>query len=94
MFYNNVCNTYHIRLCEAISDPYRLRQAIYVIFRYRMRSKALEIDPNDADAWNNKGNALYNLGNYNEAIECYDRALKIDPKNADARYNKGSALAE
>ena len=94
MFYNNVCNTYHIRLCEAISDPYRLRQAIYVIFRYRMRSKALEIDPNDADAWNNKGNALYNLGNYNEAIECYNQTLKIDPNYINAWYNKGVVLGK
>jgi tetratricopeptide (TPR) repeat protein len=52
----------------------------------------LEIDPNDADAWNNKGNALYNLGNYNEAIECYDQALKIDPKNVLVIENRDIVL--
>ena len=55
-------------------------------------TKCLEIDPNYAYAWNNKGLALYKLGRYEEAIECYDRALQIDPDNAVAWTGKGVAL--
>ncbi len=54
--------------------------------------QAIKIDPNYADAWNNKGIALRNLGKYDEAIECYDRAIKIEPNYADAWNNKGVSL--
>jgi predicted negative regulator of RcsB-dependent stress response len=54
----------------------------------------LKIDPNHADAWNGKGNALEDLNRYDEAITCYDRALKIDPNHADAWNNKGNALED
>ncbi|MGB7637922.1 MAG: tetratricopeptide repeat protein [Nitrososphaeraceae archaeon] len=37
---------------------------------------------------------LYDLGKYNEAIECFDKALKINPKYANALYNKALALGK
>jgi tetratricopeptide (TPR) repeat protein len=52
----------------------------------------LEIDSKYVHAWNNKGNALYELGKYNEAIKCYDKAIEIAPKNSDALMMKGMAL--
>jgi tetratricopeptide (TPR) repeat protein len=55
--------------------------------------KALEIDPQNADAYYNKGLSLSILKNYPEAIECYDKALEINPQNADAYYNKGLSLS-
>jgi|GEM_PF-4529823 len=45
-----------------------------------------------APAWNNKGNALGNLGRNEEALKSYDKALEIDPKYALAWNNKGNAL--
>ena len=36
--------------------------------------------------------AHYNMGNYKEAMECYDRAIEINPNDAAAWYNKGNAL--
>ena len=50
-------------------------------------------DFNDASALNNKGDALYNLGRYQEAMIYYDKALAIDPKNIDAIKGKQQALA-
>jgi tetratricopeptide (TPR) repeat protein len=55
--------------------------------------QAIEVDPNCAVAWNNKGLALNNLEEYFEAIECYDKALKIDPNCATAWNNKGFILS-
>ena len=53
--------------------------------------QAIEIDPNNADAWNNKGIALHNLRKYKEAIECNDRAVKIDPNYVKAWNTEGIA---
>ena len=55
--------------------------------------KALQIDPNDTVALNNKGVALSDLDRYDEAIQNYDKALQIDPNYTDALNNKGNALS-
>ena len=51
-----------------------------------------ELDPKNANAWYNKGNALRELGRYEEALRCFDKALEIDPKHVLAWNNKGIAL--
>jgi tetratricopeptide (TPR) repeat protein len=37
--------------------------------------KALELKPDLHEAWNNRGNALNDLGRWEEAIASYDKAL-------------------
>jgi tetratricopeptide (TPR) repeat protein len=54
--------------------------------------QAINISPNYAKAWNNKGLALHKLRKYQEAIEYFDRALEIDPEFARAWNNKGNVL--
>jgi tetratricopeptide (TPR) repeat protein len=54
--------------------------------------KSLEINPNDAYAWYQKGAALNNLNRYEEAMKSFNRATEIQPNLATAWYNKGSAL--
>jgi len=49
-------------------------------------------DSDDVWGWRNKGGALYFLGKYDEAIECYDKAIEIDPNNPVVWNNKGLAL--
>jgi tetratricopeptide (TPR) repeat protein len=44
------------------------------------------------EVWNNRGVALYGLGNFEEAMQSYDRCLAIDPENLDALRNKGFLL--
>ena len=55
--------------------------------------RALEIDPQYAYAYNNKGLSLSRLGRYEEAIAELDKALEIDPNALKAYYNKGLALS-
>ena len=55
-------------------------------------SKAIEINPNYAEAHNNQGNAQQELGRFNEALESYARAILINSNFALAHYNKGNAL--
>ncbi|MFN9258799.1 tetratricopeptide repeat protein [Microcystis sp.] len=54
--------------------------------------KALEIKPDDHDAWNYRGVALDDLGRFAEAIASYDKALEIKPDDHQAWYNRGFAL--
>ena len=39
--------------------------------------KALAIDPDDADAWFNKGETLMKMGNITEAARAFDRATDL-----------------
>ena len=41
--------------------------------------KALELDPEDAEAWYNKGASLPGLGRHEEAVRCLDKALELNP---------------
>jgi tetratricopeptide (TPR) repeat protein len=54
--------------------------------------KALKIDPKNAKAYRNKGNALDDLGDKAGAIKCFDEALRINPEYAMAYHGKGNAL--
>jgi len=49
-------------------------------------------NPQIPDAWNNRGVALFALGQIDEAIESYDHCLAIDPENLDAMRNKAFLL--
>ena len=54
--------------------------------------KAIKIDPNDANAYNNRGIAKVLLGGNNKgAIKDYDKAIEIDPKSTYAYNNRGNA---
>ena len=39
-----------------------------------------------------KGQTHLNLGQFDEALACFDEAIALDPANADAHVRKGSAL--
>jgi tetratricopeptide (TPR) repeat protein len=56
--------------------------------------KAIEINPQNSEAWYNKGNALDRLKKYNEAIMAYDKAIEINPKDEAVWYFKGDALRD
>jgi len=40
--------------------------------------KAIEIDPKYALAYNNMGNALKNIGRFDDALASYNKAIKLD----------------
>ena len=56
--------------------------------------KALQLNPNHTDAYNNMGMALYDQGRFGEAGESYQKAIKLEPNFADAHYNLGNALKQ
>ncbi len=55
--------------------------------------KALSLNYEYIDAYNNKGLSLSNLGQFEDAIKAYDKAIEINPEYVDAYYNKGNSLS-
>jgi tetratricopeptide (TPR) repeat protein len=55
-------------------------------------TKAIELNPNFAMAYNNRGVAyIQGKGNYDQAISDLSKALEIDPRYADAFHNRAFA---
>ncbi|MFM5961714.1 MAG: tetratricopeptide repeat protein, partial [Dolichospermum sp.] len=50
---------------------------------------AIKINPNDADAYHNRGNVRSALGDKQGAIDDYNQAIKINPNYALAYNNRG-----
>ena len=58
----------------------------------KMFDKALEINPEFAEAYLSKGAALGQLGQIEESIIMFDKVIEINPQFAKAYHNKGVAL--
>ena len=56
--------------------------------------EAIILNPQLAEAYNNRGFAKQELKRYEEAIADYNEAIKINPQYADAYYNRGLAKQE
>jgi len=55
-------------------------------------TRAIELDPRNVLAYNNRGNAYLPLGKLEEAIRDYNRAIEIDPGTAAIYLNRGFAM--
>ena len=54
--------------------------------------KAIQINPNFANAYYNLGTILNELGESQKAISCYEKAIQINPNYIDAHNNLGLHL--
>ena len=57
-------------------------------------TKALEIDPNDAEVYYNRGWNKSQLKDYYGAISDYTKAIEINPQKVEAYKNRGIAKEE
>ena len=53
--------------------------------------KTIKDNPEDSNAYNDRGNAKYGLGRYEESIEDYNQAIKLKPEEAIYYTNRGFA---
>ena len=51
--------------------------------------KAIELQPDYAEAYNNLGNAYKEMEEYNEAILVYEKAIELNPQYYEAYNNLG-----
>jgi WD40 repeat protein len=56
--------------------------------------KAMELELNSPILYIYKGNSLYKLKQYEDALKCYDAALEINPQNYEALNNKRKIIQE
>ena len=56
-------------------------------------SKAINLDPNYAKAYNNRGSAYSYLGDLRHAIVDYDKAIALDPEKPQPYANRGLAYS-
>ena len=54
---------------------------------------AIKLDPQLAEAYNNRGIVKYELRNFSDAIEDYTMAITLNSNHADALNNRGNAYA-
>ncbi|MDG6251490.1 tetratricopeptide repeat protein, partial [Methanocalculus sp.] len=52
-------------------------------------NKLIELDPQNADAWNYRGWSLWRMDRNVEALEACNKALEIDPNHVSAWTNRG-----
>jgi tetratricopeptide (TPR) repeat protein len=52
------------------------------------------MDHSNAEAWFMKGNCHYHLGEFNDAIHCYEKTINIPQKHPKAFYNLAVTLTE
>ena len=57
-------------------------------------SDAIELNPNDAEAYNNRGVAYSNKGDYDRAIADYTKAIELNPDYVEAYSNRGGAYVK
>merc|ERR1719281_1438413 len=54
--------------------------------------RTIEIQPDHAQAFNNRGRVLEELNRFEEALQSYDRTIEIQPNHAQAFNNRGIVL--
>jgi len=57
-------------------------------------NKAIELAPDSADVYYNRGDAYDEMGEYGKAIADYNKAIELDPNHTLAYYNRGCAYGE
>ena len=63
---------------------------IVMVLLFAAGCATVQTELNDANAYNNRGNAYFIEGQYDQAISDYNKALEINPRNANAYSNRGN----
>ena len=83
----------HVRAGELFEDPMWRASAEFRAEDFEASAATLE-GLDTAEAHYNRGNALAGAGQFNPAIEAYERALELDPDHDDARFNRDLLLQQ
>jgi tetratricopeptide (TPR) repeat protein len=57
-------------------------------------NQAIKLNPENADAFINRGNTYTKLKQFEKAIQDYNQAIKLNPKHPDAFINRGNTYTD
>ncbi len=72
----------------ALQGQGKLQEAVQVF------DTAIDLNPEFADAYYNRGNTLKDLGQLKAAVESYGKAVELNPEFAEAYNNRGNILRD
>ena len=76
---------------------YKQTQALIESGKYleaiKILNKAIELNPNYAEAYNNRGNAYSYLKQYTKSMQNFNKAIELDPGYVWAYNNRGNAYS-
>jgi tetratricopeptide (TPR) repeat protein len=84
-------NIDNLSATEWIEKGYKLAESGNNTDAEKAFSKAIELNPQFAMAYYNRGKAYYNNGNTQQAIKDYDKSIELNPQDTDAYNNRGIA---
>ena len=61
---------------------------------FKILTLAIVLNSNHSNAYNNRGLAYSNKGNFERAIQDYNKAIELAPESVYAYSNRGVAYAE
>jgi tetratricopeptide (TPR) repeat protein len=99
MFFKKKCpicgakNSQDATTCASCDAPFELRQVEGQI-AIEDYDEAIRLNPNDAEAYFNRGNAYHNLNKKKRAIEDYDKAIRLNPQFAETYHNRGTTYRD
>jgi CHAT domain-containing protein/Flp pilus assembly protein TadD len=80
------------------SEYLKLAIQYYEVGNYKQSvdcfDQVLTLNPDNHEAWNNRGVALDNLGRFEEALTSFDKAIEFKPDDHEAWHNRGVALGK
>ncbi|MDH4034567.1 MAG: tetratricopeptide repeat protein, partial [candidate division Zixibacteria bacterium] len=59
----------------------------------RCYTRAIDLDPDSAETYCNRGNAYDSLMRYGDALKDYRKAIRLDPNDADIYLNRGNTYS-
>ncbi len=83
-------------IAEESEDTATASEAIQEFVQREEEEKQERENSEQLTAWdyNKQGNAYSREGQYEEAMECYEKAIKMQPENAVFYYNRGTAYGK
>lgn len=89
------------KLCGAAGQPPEMQRLYADVLKAQGRSweassayqQLVDAHPDDAQAWNNLGNARHELGELNGALAALQQARTLDPASSQIHINLGRVLA-